>query len=292
MDGTDLTCIDIGAACVAWRRPHLGFSTATVSADGHLFLANDVALYCLDLATGTPAWVQSVTKRMTGREIRALRLSRERVHLIGDRGEGVVITSFDRRTGDHGPSVNCKHLPETRGHDLFASPVLPRTIIGDGQIELQLTEARTIRLPLPVGRYTASQWTADRLLVAGRDLIGIDAKSLPATPTAGLVLTSIPSPTAADAPAEVTLVPGAPIVMLKHPLYGTVRVNRTPTSPPVRVGDKVILEDVTLLPGGVTKVAAWHLASTFSAPSQTVLTADSLPPRDAFPALEEAFFSR
>ncbi len=130
----------------------------------------------------------------------------------------------------------------------------------------------------------------DRFLIAGRDLIGIDVRSLPASPTAGLLLTNVASLTAADAPAEVTLIPAAPILMLKHPLYGSVRVSRTPESPPVRVGDQIILEDVTLLPGGVTKIGGWRLATSFSAPSEIVLCAALLPERDPLLAWEAVMF--
>ncbi len=165
MDGRDLICIDIAEARVAWRTPHLGFSNAAISEDGYVFLAHDVTACCYALATGALVWIKSVNVRMTGKEIRALRLGRDDVHLIGNRAKGLALTAFNRRTGAHGASVSITHLPEKpAGYDLFASSVLPRAIASEKQVELQLADHRVTRLPLPAGRYIASKWTTDSSL--------------------------------------------------------------------------------------------------------------------------------
>lgn len=298
-DGNDLICIDIKASRIAWQRPHLGFSHIGASADGHVFVADATRFLCCELSTGKTVWWVSVSARAAGKETSGVRIGHERAHLIavreyGDevRGPEYVVTPFDRRTGVMGPSGVFLDVEDVSRDELFRTPVLPRAVVGERQVELQLSEARVIRLPLPPGRRRPLLWAGDRLLVAGRELLGIDLGSLPATSAAGLTLTAVPSATAADAPAVVTFVAtAAPVVMLKHPLYGTVRVSRGPTSPNVRIGGKVTLEGLTLLPGGVANVDSWKLADGANAPRELVLGVEGLPAREPLPAAEARWFA-
>jgi hypothetical protein len=163
---------------------------------------------------------------------------------------------------------------------MLSPPKLPRAVLADGQIELWLEGGRTVRLPVPPGGFRKTLWTGDRLFVLGRELLGIDLRSLPNAPEAGLTLATVASASAADLPARVTFAGASAIITVRHPLYGDTRVTRTPTSPQVKVGDRLILEGITPLPGGVMKVDSWRLAeSETSAPPELALGEELLPPQ-------------
>jgi hypothetical protein len=62
-------------------------------------------------------------------------------------------------------------------------------------------------------------------------------------------------------PAVITFVgTSAPIVIVQHPQYGRINLTRDPSSAPPPVGAEVVLDGVTVTPGGTVRVARYWLA--------------------------------
>lgn len=245
----------------------------------HLFVASDTELACFDIEQGKAVWAAPLGREIVGDSLCAVRVGRERVHVIGSverrDGSAMLITGFDRASGVRGDVVERAGVRGLPLEAMMSPPVAPLAIAEGRQVELYVPERRPVRIPLPPGSFKQRLWTADHVFLLGNELLAIRRASLTDAPEQPLALTAVATP--ADAPATVTFVGTSSFMKLTHPLYGDVRVTRDASSPVVKVGDQVLLEGVQQLPGKVVKIEGWRPTGTGAAPSEMVLGVDVLP---------------
>ncbi|MCX5741452.1 MAG: PQQ-binding-like beta-propeller repeat protein [Proteobacteria bacterium] len=244
-----------------------------------LFVASDAELACFDIEQGKAVWTAPLGREVVGDSLCAVRVDRERVHVIGavERPDGaaMLITAFDRASGVRGDLVERAGVRRLPLEAMLSPPAAPFAITEGRQVELHVPGRHPVRIPLPPGSFEQQLWTADHLFLLGSELLAIRRTSLTDAPAQPLALTAITTP--ADAPAEVTFVGTSSFMKLTHPLYGDIRVSRDASSPVLKVGDQVLIEGVQQLPGKVVKIDGWRPAGTTAAPSELVLGVDALP---------------
>jgi hypothetical protein len=266
----ELVCIDLTAACVLWRRPWS--YSAVVAPNGQMFVSQLDALCRLEPATGSMLWSRKITRAMG--EISGIYIMRRGVYLLGSKGEDQVASGFERETGTPFP----RHILPSTASYLIRGQEFPRVLLGNGVAVYEPdTPEHRVRIAIPAGYFVAGICAEGRLLLAGRDLIGIDMSTLPAQGDIGLQLSRVASSDSlAEAPAVVSLT--SPVVMLRHPRYGRIRVTGEKPSPPARVGDSVIPQDVAVHRGGTVTASSWLRPSDTRATCETFPSA-AMPPR-------------
>ncbi|MDB4957511.1 MAG: hypothetical protein JWO36_5080 [Myxococcales bacterium] len=254
----------------------------------HLFVASDAELACFDIEQGKAVWAGPLGREVVGDSLCAVRVDRERVHVIGSverrEGSALLITAFDRASGVRGDLVERAGLRGLPLEAMQSPPAAPLAITEGRQVELHVPERRPVRIPLPPGSFKQQLWTQEHLFLLGSELLAIRRGSLTDAPEQPLELTAVAAP--ADAPATVTFVGTSSFMKLTHPIYGDIRVSREESSPVVKVGDQVLLEGVQQLPGKVVKIDGWRPTGTGAVPSEFVLGVDALPTsRPSWPAI-------
>ena len=269
-----------------------GYSTVAATRDGDRVVAiGQSAVVCIDVATCRVAWRTRLPPSAVGDGISCVRIRGERADVIAyvERASGpaLLLTAIALDTGELAPVVErANRFADLPARVYTSEAPLPRADIVDRTIEIHRVHDRApVRLPLPTDSATATLLDGDRLFVLGRELCAIDLASLPADATdVGLDITTVPTTTPSDVPAEVTFVGQSSVVIVQHPTYGRARISRD--SGPLAAGDRVMLEDVTTLPGNVVRVGGWHRASGTAAPVRLMvleLPASALPPRTPDP---------
>ncbi len=275
--------IDLDGGRVVFKKLLKGYAHTYGPFDAEVFIADANCLVCIDLAAGRIAWQAELAHPILGDQLCAVAVGRNRLHVIGSierrEGHAILITPFDRTTGKQGDTVDRKGVRSLPLEAMLSPLPLPRAVIAERQIDVHFDHDRELRLPLPAGTFCRTLWADGRLFVLGRELLGIDVHSPPDAAEASLMLASVASTSNADAPAEVTFVGTSAVIMVRHPLYGDTRVSRTASSPHIKVGDRLILEGVTPMPGGVVKIESWKLADAAQQLMTVLLDARTLPPR-------------
>jgi hypothetical protein len=247
------------------------------------------SIACIDMGAGRVSWQTQLASTVTGDGVSGVRVRKDRLHVVAhverEAGPSLLITPIDRQTGVLAPTTE---RPGELGHlppDVFAAEVpLPRAIVGKAEVELVRAVngvPMATRLPLPEGDCGSARIAAGRLFVLGRNLVALDRESIPSTPTASVSLRIVENRTAADVPATVTVAGQSPVVMVRHPVHGVTRITQSATSRRLAVGDTVILEDVTVLPGGVVRARSWRAAAAIEPLEEIVLGDEQLAPRAA-----------
>lgn len=241
-----------------------GYPCIQMTRDGdRMVVTGKRRVICIDIAGCRIAWCAKLPTVAVGDGLSAMRVRDAGVDVIAHvqrkTGPALLITPIAMESGAVGSVVERPgRFGDLPSHVYEREPPVPRATAEGGVLHVVRAGAAPVRLPLPPGDDDDPTLVAgDRVFVAGRNLIAIDLASLPArATTAGVELAPVRAAPAKEVVAEVTFA-AAYASYAQHPTHGRVRLLNPGSA---KIGDRIILEDVTMLPGNVVHAGGWRRA--------------------------------
>lgn len=161
-------------------------------------------------------------------------------------------------------------------------------IAQDGALALFRTDRghlRCVRVPLPPGGASVAVGSGVACAAHGQKLFVVEVGALDfgdGVAERGLDLAMVRRPSTADPQPAAVVFAGSAVVLVAHPRFGRLKLDRGPSSPVVEPGEHVLLDGVREEQPGIWKVDSWRkegaAAAAPGAEGRLTLGPEGLPP--------------